>query len=1065
VWTPKRIALMVLGFAVFVAAYAGYAHFLGGIDGLPALPEEYARPADPESPLPPEPDKPNELNEKLTQAFGEECPELDYAIKLEVRDKGTVLAAKDFKLLKDKDGRVLLTHLSLAMFGKNTGDGKYPEINTLRCLKAFLTFDHPIESPADMGKYKLALAELRDQIEVINNRRTPARDDDINVLTQGPVFYKEDEHRIWTASEVPIKLVDLQSKPDPMVITGTGLDLFLTVEEPGAKNGRQTAQTTGKRRQGAGHRPRQASISGVERIVLHQDVEMHLYPDGNSGFLSTAKDSARPAADPKGAAAAARTGPPAKKAHVVIQTQGPFVFDVPRSHARFDVSEHPGLYRNGVLATRIQEEGKYDQLECEHLELQFQQKDDKSQKTVREDRSLDLEIQTAHATGKVVTLSSDSECLNAEGDDFFYDARTRESILKRSGPTEVLAFKEGNEIHAREIRILEQKGAQQVTALGPGWIDLFDKKTNARGQHAEWKDKLVSGRDGAYDLLVLTNEAAFVDRTNKQSLRADLLKVWLEPAPQADAKAEKPAGGGKASDPSEQHGRRPHHVEALGHVVASSPDLNVHDTEHLLIWFQDAPPAPPPAAVAQDSEVKTLPPPAASPSVATGGPPVAKSTAGGPPTATAQGKPAEENKPPRPIDLSARLVEAHVLRSEAKNELDRLWTEGEVKVKQAPANPGEKGVDIQGDTLKMTRQTGGNLLVVTGDLARLLMDKIYIVGPVVNIDQATNKVWVNGIGAMQMDSDQDFEGKKLKEPVPLTVHWSQNMVFEDNWAEFHGGEKGNVLAEQQTSRVLCQTMHVYLDRSVSLKQGPREGPAAKVRTMVCEQKVIVEDIDRDPKGQLVKYQRLECPELAVDNENGVADASGPGVVRILQYGDANDSATSPAGSRPPAGPPANGKPAPQQLQLTRVQYAGTMHANNKNHTAIFTQDVHAVHVPSDDILAEPNIDNLPAGGMYLQTDQLTVYSRPEANGRSSQQMVSDGHCSFRTPEYSGQSDKITYDESKEQVIFIGVPGRPAHLYKWPVRGGEPQETKARRITYLRRTDEFQVEDADVVQSH
>jgi hypothetical protein len=1063
VWTPKRIVLLVLGFTLFVAAYWGYAHFLGGIDGLPALPEEYLRSEQgPEGPVEPS-GRSSELDAKLRQAFGEECPELDHAIKLEVRAKGMLLAAKDYQILDD--GRIRLSPLSVAMFGKNTGDGKFPEINTLRCREAFLTFDHPITSPADMGRYKITLAQLQGQVEVVNNRRTPERDDDLNVFTQGPVFYKEDEHRVWT--EKPVEMKDLQSKPDPMVITGTGLDLYLSAEDAnpsGAHVGKHG---------GAGHKGRQASVSGVERVVLHQDVEMHLYPDGDSGFLSGNKDKGK-----AGTAADRAAGPSAKRAHVVIKTQGPFVFDVPHSHARFDVSEHPGPYPNRVQATRIQELDKCDELDCEHLELQFQQKDENSPKTtVREDRSLDLEIQTAHATGKEVTLKSDSENMDAAGDDFFYDARTRQSTLKRSGPSLVWAMQNGNEIHAREIRIVEQKGAQQVTALGPGWIDLLDTKNGSRGQHAEWKDQLVSGRDGPYDLLVLTVDAAFEDRVNKQRLQADVLKVWLEPAPPKDGPAEgtkAPADGTshRGADAGEQHGRRPHHLEAVGHVLAKSPDLNIHDTEHLVIWFQDAPPPGADGAVAQAAPAAAGdaaaakpaaggPPAATTPAVATGGPPVAKTA----PTA-APGKPAENDKPPRPIDLSARLVEAHVLRGEAKNELDRLWTEGDVKVRQAPANPGDKGVDIHGDTLKMTRQQAGcNLLVVTGDLARLLMDKIYIVGPVVNIDQQLNKVWVNGIGAMQMDSDSDFQGKKLKEPVPLTVHWSQSMLFEGNRAEFHGGKKGNVLAEQQNSRVLCQSMYVSLDRSVSLREGQREAPPAKIKNMTCDQKVIVEDIDRDDKGQLVKYQRLECPDLDVDNEAGEARASGPGVVRILQYGDAGDPLASPGGTAPPgaAARPANGKPP--ELQLTRVNYAGQMYANNKNHTAIFTQDVDTVHVPSEDILAQPNVDHLPEGGLAMRCDKLTVYTRPEANSRSSQQMVADGRCSFKTPDSWGQSDHITFDESKDQVIFIGGPGRPAQLFRQRRAGDTPQKITAQKIIYLRKTGEFFSDQTQGVESH
>ena len=57
-WTPKRVLLLVLGFAVFITAYFVYAHFLGAIDGLPDLPRTYW--PNPEGPTPPpvDPNKP-----------------------------------------------------------------------------------------------------------------------------------------------------------------------------------------------------------------------------------------------------------------------------------------------------------------------------------------------------------------------------------------------------------------------------------------------------------------------------------------------------------------------------------------------------------------------------------------------------------------------------------------------------------------------------------------------------------------------------------------------------------------------------------------------------------------------------------------------------------------------------------------------------------------------------------------------------------------------------------------------------------------------------------------------
>jgi hypothetical protein len=1092
VWTPKRVLLLVSGFVLLLAAYWAYAHFLGGIDGLPALPEEYEPYVGPANESGPPPASTNSADDKLRQAFGEECPELNDPIRLEVRSKGMVLAAREFRIVKEGDpdwkehaGQVCLPQVSLALFSKDTGDGKFPEINTVRSDIAYLTFDQPITSPAEMGKHKIVGGELIGNVKIVNNRRTPERDDDLDVFTPGPVFYKEEDHHVWTDAVVELK--DEQSKPDPQKVTGFGLDLYLAVEQP--QQAPEQADPAGKHARGAPHKPKQDAITGVERIKLRHDVRMDLYVDSNSGFLGGPDDkdrAAKPGDKDKAAKPAPETpdGKPKEKSHVIIITQGPFVYDVPKAHAQFNVSDSPGPYANRVSVTRVHDEGKYDELDCEHLEIQFHPKEGAGAQPVREDRSVDLEIDWAHATGKEVILKSDVDMLEAYGNDFFYDAHTRQSTLK--GDPEMWAVKEGNEIHAVELRLVQQQGAQQATAIGPGRIALLDKANGKRSQHARWKDKLVSSRDGAYDLLVLTEEAAFLDDEHQQQLAGDTLKVWLEPAqPQAGsapAADQKPAAA-PADGAADNHGRRPHHVIAEGHVVARSPDLNVHDTDRLTIYFRDDPQAaaalaagqardgdPPAGAAAPGTAAAPAPPGDHTPDKPDA-PPAPAAPPGTPaePAASTQATPAgESGKQARPMDLSARLVEAHVVRGENKNELERLWTEGGVTVHQEPASPGDKGVDIRGETLQLTRKPEGNYLVVTGggerdDLANLLMDKILIIGPVVHIDQATNKAWVNGTGAMRMDSDTTFEGRKLKEPVPLTIHWDNSMFFDGHSAEFHGGPKGGVQAEQQNSRLLCRSMQTLFDRMISLKQNDKGAPPAKVRRLTCDQAVRVDDTELDEKGRLVKYQRIDCPELDVDNESGEVHAAGPGVVRILQRG--SDDPVGPVGPGPGSKAPADPRKGPDdELKLTRVRYSGRMYANNKTHTAIFTDEVRAVHVPSQDADLEPNIDKLPEGGLYQEADRLKVWTRPEADGKASQMMEADGHCKFRSEDSYGRSEKISFDESKDQVVLETKDGL-AEVYRVKVQGGPREELRAEKILYYRRTGAFQGINTKGVESH
>src|SRR5205823_5876551 len=120
---------------------------------------------------------------------------------------------------------------NIAIFGKDKRDGKFPEINTVQSKVAFLTFDKPVSSVADMGRHKIVACELRENIRVRNNRRTPQRDDDVSLLTPGPMFYSEDQHLISTGADVT--LFDEQSKPEPTKITAVGMELHLTTDGDG----------------------------------------------------------------------------------------------------------------------------------------------------------------------------------------------------------------------------------------------------------------------------------------------------------------------------------------------------------------------------------------------------------------------------------------------------------------------------------------------------------------------------------------------------------------------------------------------------------------------------------------------------------------------------------------------------------------------------------------------------------------------------------------------------------------------------------------------------------------
>jgi len=1076
VWTPKRILILGFGFTLFMTLYFVYAWFLGAIDGLPPLP--YAFSARAKETLPPLPVKPtSRVVTKLQQAFGLDCPEVQRKIKIELNSRSMVFAADSFQI--EPDGRVRLLPLSLVVYNKDKNDARPVEINTIRGDVAFLKFDRPVVNLTDVGNRKVIGGEISGKIEIVNNRKTPSRDDDLFIfIPQGPLFYQENKQLIWT--EDSIHLTDNHSKPRPTEVHGLGMEMELLTEStlPTATPIKKTKSD---------------NILGVKRIKLLSNVDMHLYVDNDSSFLgaTSSKDEKKPTV----------SGTPKEKAHIGIKTQGTFDYFIQKGRdiAVFDACIKPGTPTRDVIVTRHHENiGQIDQLICEKLEINLKRKDNSgtSSSIENEEKSLDsgIDIENVRAIGKEVILISEEEKLEAHGDNFFYDANTSTATLK--GTPEMWAVKENNILHSIEMTIINKKGDpkdpksksyQTATAKGPGWIDITDKdkKKQAKPIRATWKDQLISTREGLMDLLILTGDAKFADPAKDQNLQADTLKVWLKSpdiitpiSKTLISKESSPAKGTTGGS-----GKKLYRVEAMGNVSADSRDLIIRDSGRLSVWFKDITPE----KTFSEKALTVSNNPIENPSKATTANQNPQNPI--PPVSTIPNTELKidgankdlKNNTARPIHLSARSIEAWANQIENKNHLEKLWTEGSVTVQQDSEKPGEKGVDIKGDTLHMTAHPDGNFLVVTGDLAQLRMDKMLIVGPEVNIDQATNKAWVNGVGAMQMESTTNFQGTKLNKAVPMEVHWNKSMFFNGKFAEFHGG----IQAEQENSRLACQSLQVFFDKAVSLKGGNKNEQSARVQNLVCDRSVRVEEILRED-DKIIKYHRIQAVTLSMnrlDKEDGDGNeeikikdnskakdsgdgnevrASGPGEVRIMQRG----------GGEPVLAPlsPDNqknietkigSKTVSDEMKLTQVNFLRSMYGNSKRNTATFLENVRVLNFPCDnpniDIDLESVMDHLPKGGMYLRCDRLDVLSKQGAS-KTQQEMIAKGRVMVQAQEFWGRAEQVSYEEAKELVIFYGGETGLATLYKKTRQGVPPEEIKGKKITYNRLSGQFKIDE-------
>ena len=1090
-WTPKRVLLLGLGIVVFLFGYGIYAFFLGAIDGIPPLPEDLF-PG--EIVLGSSNVQESDVDHKLKIAFGDSCTQVKKRFKFEVRKKATVIAAAEVKT-DEPDGRVKLTDFSCALFKESAEDkSKYPEINTVTSDFAFLTFDQPITNALDMNKAKPVGVELRGNINIINNHATEKKEDDLEIRVDSqPLFYDERTSRIW--SEGYVKLIDKKTQPDPTMISGQGLEMLLTKDTPSDK--KETARSKTKN----------DGLSGVDTIILKSTVRMDLYPGADSGF---------PAASGESKAAANAKKKPAQRSHVVILTQGQFLFDVVKDVAHF-ASPAPAKANESypdqveVIRELLKDPPdavpgqSYDRLYCDHLTLKFSRKTEPGPTHDKEKGGGGREIESAHATAKAgmeVVVSLDTENLAAYCAELFYECPTpdRGSRTTLKGDP-VQAAKDGHKIKCRELMLVSanEKGiGQHVVAKGPGIVDLFDRDP-AKGYttHALWKGLLTQNKykegDVDLDLLTLTEDAVFIDDEHSQKLYGQRLQVWLEPV-------ETPAKATSADPASQKVADGPHQqvkkVEGQERVKADGPEFRIQQCRTLKIRIKNGVSGPEgmlPAA--EDKAAPATDPPAEpqapSPSqaarlpdqVVVQQPPSLPARPGATlqtPTPAAPKQAAKTNKdsgkPKQPIDIWANDITIDVLRNGEKNDLQELVAIGKVHVHQDGEKEGDKGVDIKGDMLDLLHFADGDILKVFGTAgnavpAALQLGELFLQGPQVMIDQRANTAAVEGLGSMNMPSNTTFDGGKPTKPgTRITIHWTRNMFFNGQDADYFGG----VTAYQDNSSLQSSTLQVALDHKVSLKEGQKAGNEAKVEKVVAHNNVVVIDVVKDEKDKdkNQSVRRLEARQMQVDNVINSINATGPGKASALQYGTEDvlgETGKKQTKTATPTAAKASDKTP--QLMLTRIffqdrLYSAPLANSPSTRQSKFYGNVLAIQVPADDLDVTIDPGKLPKGGMMIQCEVLTVQSKQMPDQKAQQEMRGERKvCCWNGTDMSARADVVTFSEASNIVTFEGTPGNPATVYQIiGGQGGQPRTTTAGKILYNRDTGAVRVDDGRSIDS-
>jgi hypothetical protein len=651
-WTPRRISLALVGLLICFTGYFAYNRFLGKLDGLPPLPAQYEPIASGKSPPPVERHQ-TTLDRMLELAHGRNCQEIRFPIKLQMKKSNVIVASHNFKILDSgpRAGWVRMWPMSLAAFGQAHGADGIPEINTVYADDAYFRFDAPIKSMGDFDGHKIVAAEFhadpeallsdprKGRVRLINNRRTLDLNDDIEMVTPGPVYYeaepKPGDPNIYTFT--PVQLTDHLNTPlaepdhtaarEPTMY-GIGLRVFLAKEQKDKKPKKDEPILP------IPHKEEKSSLSGVEVVGLERSVEMNLWTESNSSFVAPGATNT-PKKDPKAKKDA--NAPPIEKRLLQIRTEGPFRYDVTKELAHFEkpAKQKPGLVEH-VTVTRTSKLVGQDLVDCEFMDIQFQRKPPTPVPGAKKDArgtapapvspkkdvakkdgqagDGDLEVKSIHAWGETVVITSDAENLHATGAELIHNADEKMTILRGDGVQQIQAVKDGNLLRGSEMHLYgDGEEITQAHVLGAGSIGMgeIDPKSREYQKQAYWQDRMLYVKQKEKDQPILDvftfygkdgKRAKFKDIATGelQEIEAQQLKVWLKPADKevpkdkdgkklpekkaADKKAAAKKGDGK-DDPARS--AKPFRFEATGDVRSLSPDLVIRQSEYLNVWFKE----------------------------------------------------------------------------------------------------------------------------------------------------------------------------------------------------------------------------------------------------------------------------------------------------------------------------------------------------------------------------------------------------------------------------------------------------------------------------------------------
>ncbi|MHC4443011.1 MAG: hypothetical protein ACYTBZ_00875 [Planctomycetota bacterium] len=191
-------------------------------------------------------------------------------------------------------------------------------------------------------------------------------------------------------------------------------------------------------------------------------------------------------------------------------------------------------------------------------------------------------------------------------------------------------------------------------------------------------------------------------------------------------------------------------------------------------------------------------------------------------------------------------VEKKIL-NRRKIELTRMVAKGQVQVRSVDKTiwSSRERFDLASDTLECSFAEDNtikqSLVVGSKDRpGRVAMDDFYIEGPQISLDMTVDSVQVPGAGLLKFYTEQDLDGRKVDDPLPVAITWDRHMFLRGQANA--GTFSGNVRAVSENNTLACrEEMRVRFEDLPKAEQSA-SAPASE---------------DKEPGGSLLHWFKAD----------------------------------------------------------------------------------------------------------------------------------------------------------------------------------------------------------------